>query len=208
MSWKWLEHIRDDIYNEVALLMLPRDTAAFVLVALLLCAMATAQADPVTGEDSDHDGLSDVEEAREYHTDSQLLDTDTDGLSDGDEVHKYWTLPLVVDSDGDGYLDGVEVRLGTDPTNAASHPQKGKPGYDDLDGDGVSNAEERSLGTDPQRVDSDFDGLTDFDETRRYFTDPMLVDSDGDSVWDGEEVKAGSDPTEATSRPKAEQRQH
>ena len=31
--------------------------------------------------DSDGDGISDVEEAKIYRTDSQLVDTDTDGLA-------------------------------------------------------------------------------------------------------------------------------
>jgi hypothetical protein len=174
----------------------------FACIIFLQWNVSVVLASPDDGLDSDGDGLTDIEEAREYHTDSQLADTDTDGLSDGEEVHRFWTLPLAVDSDGDGYLDGIEVRLGTDPTNAADHPEKGHPDYNDLDGDGISNEEERLLGTDPQRVDSDFDGLTDFAESRCYFTDPKLVDSDGDKVWDGEEVKAGSDPTDATSTPK------
>lgn len=175
---------------------------AIALGIFLQWAAPSALAAPDEQLDSDGDGLSDVEEARQYHTDPQLADTDTDGLSDGDEVNKYWTLPLIVDSDGDGYLDGIEVRLGTDPTNAANHPETGHPGYNDLDGDGIPNQEERLLGTDPQRVDSDFDGLSDFAESRHYFTDPKLVDSDGDKAWDGEEVKAGSDPTDASSIPK------
>jgi hypothetical protein len=144
--------------------------------------------------DSDGDGLSDLEEARHYKTDSQLADTDTDGLADGLEVNEYWTLPLVEDTDGDTFLDGVEVRLGTDPTESHSLPTQATPGYEDLDGDGIPNEEERALGTDPQRVDTDFDGLTDFQEIRQYLTSPILVDSDGDGAWDGEEVRAGTDP--------------
>lgn len=144
--------------------------------------------------DSDGDGLTDMEEARIHKTDSQLVDTDTDGLADGLEVNEYWTLPLVVDTDGDKFIDGVEVRLGTDPTDNESFPTGTTAGFDDLDGDGIPNREERILGSNPQKVDSDFDGLNDFEEIRRYLTSPILLDSDGDGAWDGEEVSAGTDP--------------
>lgn len=117
------------------------------------------------GVDSDGDGLSDLAEARIYKTDSQLADTDTDGLADGLEVHEYWTLPLVIDTDGDTFSDGVEVRLGTDPTDNESFPDGTTPGFEDLDGDGVPNKEERELGSDAQKIDSDFDGLDDFQKS-------------------------------------------
>ena len=169
---------------------------------ILICSwVASAEISEVT--DSDGDGLTDLEEARIYHTDPQLADTDTDGLADGLEVDEYWTLPLVVDTDGDKFLDGVEVRLGTDPTDISSFPVESTPGFDDLDGDGISNAEERSVGSDPQRVDSDFDGLDDFAEIRKYFTSPILVDTDGDGAWDGEEVAANTAPGNPESTPSA-----
>ncbi len=151
--------------------------------------------------DSDGDGLTDIDEARIYKTDPQFADTDTDGLDDGLEVNEYWTLPLVMDTDGDTFIDGVEVRLGTDPTDSSSFPTEKTSGFDDLDGDGIPNAEEQILGSDPQRVDSDFDGVSDFAEIRQYFTSPTLVDSDGDGAWDGEEVAAGTDPGDAEDTP-------
>ena len=165
-----------------------------LFVGLMFTSSWLALAEAGGAVDSDGDGLSNLEEARIYKTDPQLADTDTDGLSDGLEVNEYWTLPLVVDTDGDKFLDGVEVRLGTDPTDNESFPIGTTPGFEDLDGDGISNREEQNLGSDPQRVDSDFDGLSDFAEIRQYLTSPTLVDSDGDGVWDGEEVAAGTDP--------------
>ena len=150
-------------------------------------------------EDSDGDGLPDREESQVHHTDSQLSDTDTDGLSDGLEVNQYWTLPLVADTDGDGFLDGVEVRLNSDPNDGGSKPDPENPLFNDLDGDGISNSEEKEFGSDPQRVDTDFDNLTDYEEIRKYFTNPVLVDTDGDGVWDGDEVQEGTDPGDATS---------
>lgn len=165
-----------------------------LFVSLALISHAVTSAEVPTAMDSDGDGLTDLEEARIYKTDSQLADTDTDGLSDGLEVNEYWTLPLVVDTDGDTFLDGIEVRLGTDPTDNGDFPVETTPGFEDLDGDGIPNSTERELGTDAQRVDSDFDGLSDFAEIHQYFTSPTMVDSDGDGAWDGEEVAAGTDP--------------
>ena len=37
-----------------------------------------------------------------------------------------------------------------------------------------------------QDIDSDGDGLSDFQETHKYFTDPKKADTDGDGVPDGE----------------------
>jgi outer membrane protein OmpA-like peptidoglycan-associated protein len=44
------------------------------------------------------------------------------------------------------------------------------------------------LKTDPLKVDSDGDGLSDWDEVKSYRTDPTNPDSDGDGIIDGEEV--------------------
>ena len=167
--------------------------AAFLL--LLAVCSAAVSAPPV---DSDKDGITDIDEAKIYKTDSQLADTDTDGLPDGLEINEYFTDPLLTDTDGDGFLDGVEVRNGSDPTDPSSIPNSG-----DLDGDGIPNdIESNRYKTDPQRPDTDFDGLTDLQEIQDYFTNPLAVDSDGDGVWDGEEVKAGRDPTNPDSVPR------
>jgi Bacterial TSP3 repeat len=174
-----------------------------LFILLMLASALVVAADEIDDTDSDGDGLTDIDEARQYKTDSQLVDTDTDGLADGLEVNQYWTLPLVADTDGDGFIDGVEVRLGTDPTEAEDRPTPETASFADLDGDGISNVEERALGSDPQRVDSDFDGLSDFQEIRQYLTSPILIDSDGDNARDGEEVEAGTDPMDAQSHPPA-----
>lgn len=179
----------------------PRVLRAFCIVCvdviLLLSAIAPAFA-AAPDVDSDGDGLSDVEEATLYRTDSQLADTDADGVNDGDEINVYFTNPLQRDSDGDGFLDGVEVRNHSDPTDATSVPAAN---VQDLDGDGLSNLEEKNIGSNPQLVDSDFDGLSDYAEVEEYFTNPISVDTDGDTFWDGEEVKAGTDPSDADSHP-------
>jgi len=53
-----------------------------------------------------------------------------------------------------------------------------------------------------QRIDSDEDGLTDFQESI-LGTDPDAVDSDGDTFTDLEEVARNSDPLDHTSAPGA-----
>lgn len=168
---------------------------AFCGFGLLLGLYVTSWAADET-QDSDADGLTDIEEVREYNTDPGLADTDTDGLDDGLEINEYFTHPRLPDSDNDGFLDGIEVRLGSDPLDPEDFPIS-----DDLDGDGITNQKERQVyGSDPQRTDSDFDGLDDRLEIEKYFTDPTIVDSDGDGYWDGEEVEAGTDPADPLSK--------
>ena len=43
-------------------------------------------------------------------------------------------------------------------------------------------------------VDTDGDGLTDYEETNTYFTNPVVKDTDGDSHSDGDEIEAGYNP--------------
>lgn len=59
----------------------------------------------------------------------------------------------------------------------------------DCDKDLLTDAEERRLGTDPCNVDTDGDGLGDFDEVRTYGTDPTRADTDGDGLNDREELQ-------------------
>ncbi len=58
----------------------------------------------------------------------------------------------------------------------------------DVDNDGLTLIEETNLGTDPEQADTDFDGLSDFEEATFFGTDPTKLDTDGDSVADGAEV--------------------
>ncbi|MHA1672088.1 MAG: thrombospondin type 3 repeat-containing protein, partial [Promethearchaeota archaeon] len=68
-----------------------------------------------TPDDTDYDGLSDLEELT-LGTNPLSVDTDNDNLLDGFEI-KIGTDPLDDDTDGDGYYDGIEVMLGSDPNN-------------------------------------------------------------------------------------------
>jgi len=48
-------------------------------------------------------------------------------------------------------------------------------------------------------IDSDNDGLSDYDEINIYHTNPQVADTDGDGYNDGQEIKAGFSPWEKTS---------
>ncbi|MGV0374976.1 hypothetical protein ACUY2P_05235, partial [Corynebacterium hadale] len=168
-------------------------------------------------KDSDNDGVSDEQEARDG-TDPNKADSDDDGLSDGEEKQR-GTDPNKADSDGDGVNDGDEVTDGTDPLKADSdgdglsdgeEKDKGTdPLKTDTDGDGLSDKDEldgsKNAGygnepTDPTKADSDGDGLTDRTEIE-IGTDPNVADTDGDGVNDGDEVKAGTNPTAKEEAP-------
>ncbi len=105
---------------------------AFVLIFLGASFFATAQvhADVL---DSDHDGLTDIEETTLYATDPNNADTDGDSFLDGREVdsgyspHKGNSARLSQDDfDGDGLNDALEVRfhtnMGSADTDGDAHP--------------------------------------------------------------------------------------
>lgn len=58
----------------------------------------------------------------------------------------------------------------------------------DIDGDLLLNDEEEQLGSNPYDVDTDGDGLSDYEEVRVYKTNPTLRDSDADGLNDYVEV--------------------
>lgn len=64
----------------------------------------------------------------------------------------------------------------------------------DTDQDGLSDAQEFSLGTNPRLVDSEGDGLSDWEEVSIFGTNPLKADTDGDGYPDGEEVQNGYNP--------------
>ena len=117
-------------------------------------------------QDSDGDGLLDNYEVY-FMTDLNNADTDGDGISDYDEIYTIDTDPLKVDTNKNGKSDGDE----------------------DCDGDGLTNIEEKNLDTFMNDKDSDYDGLSDYDEVKVYHTDPLKSDTDGDGLSDYEEVQ-------------------
>jgi hypothetical protein len=78
------------------------------------CALGTDPTNPAStpplfpAGDSDHDGLTDAFELT-IGTDPRNPDTDHDGVLDGVEFKNYNTNPLVADTDGDGCPDGKEI---------------------------------------------------------------------------------------------------
>lgn len=139
--------------------------------------------EPITDLDLDTDGdtLPDYLEVL-YLTDLNNEDTDTDGLPDGVEVFRTFTDPLWTDTNGNDVDDGNE----------------------DYDQDKLTNLEEKSHGTDYDNADTDFDGLSDYDEIngvktknglKTYETDPLSDDTDGDGLRDDTELKLNLNPT-------------
>lgn len=65
----------------------------------------------------------------------------------------------------------------------------------DSDGDGLSDWDEINVyKTDPRKADTDGDGLSDYDEVMKHKTDPLNKDTDKGGLTDGEEVAEGKDP--------------
>ena len=116
--------------------------------------------------DTDLDGLYDNYEIY-YMTDINREDTDGDGINDYEEIYIIDTDPLKVDTDDDNIYDSEE----------------------DYDGDKLTNIEEKNLGTMMNEKDTDYDGLTDYEEIKVYNTNPLEVDTDNDGLSDYEEVE-------------------
>ena len=145
----------------------PKDTGS---------AMATAAVTiiaPAAGQDSDRDGITDLDEINTYQTNPNTADSDRDGISDQWELthslnplvkdsstvsasgltnlqlfQKEMGLPAI-DSNGDGIYDALSTSAGLNPATL------------DWDGDGLTNAAEMANGTNPFRGDSDGDGVPD-----------------------------------------------
>jgi Bacterial TSP3 repeat len=101
-------------------------------------------------EDTDHDGVVDVDEVQVYGTNPSARDTDSDGIPDGKEIELKESFPALnpthPDTDGDGLSDGDEMILReqgvmVDPTKA------------DTDGDGVADGDELGAVYDEKRFD-------------------------------------------------------
>jgi len=169
--------------------------------------------------DSDDDGLGDGEEVLIFGTDPLSNDSDLDGLDDYDEINNHTTNPLTNDTDGDGLLDWDEIFIYfTNPlqfdedadsdgwywfedcndSDSEISPDAGESlnglddncidgideGYDlmDSDQDGLNDWEEYHIyGTNHYSADTDGDGLRDRDEIEIYLSDPLVSDPDNDS---------------------------
>jgi hypothetical protein len=135
----------------------------------------------IPGDDSDSDGLTNIEEYLAGTTPNNS-DSDGDTLQDGAEIAgagaRPATDPIKADTDGDGLNDGVESNTGTfvgaadtgtDPTNADSDADALEDGVETGTGTFVSAD---NTGTDPTNPDTDGDTAGDWYEVTATFTDP------------------------------------
>ena len=102
-----------------------------------------------------------------------------------------------IQEEGENFNDMLKDFSNTLDDQPAPEPESEEPvpgAQDDLDKDGLTDKEEIEFGTNPNRFDTDFDGLSDYDEVKIYFTDPIDVDSDKDGYLDGVEVENGYNP--------------
>ncbi|MHA2281613.1 MAG: binary toxin-like calcium binding domain-containing protein, partial [Promethearchaeota archaeon] len=138
--------------------------------------------------DSDGDFLHDLEEVM-MNSDPFTPDTDGDGISDFEEARVFSVQWNQTDTDNDGLSDGQEI-LGM-PVRL----------YDPA----TKSYQNVTLTSNPNLVDSDGDGLTDFEEMSSgteitwqggpliAFSNPRSMDTDFDGLSDYEEVFLGAD---------------
>lgn len=154
--------------------------------------------DQTQQNDTDGDGLSDIEEGL-HSTNPTKADTDDDGIADGAEI-KMGLNPTCRDTDGDGLSDRLETEgfalliplpgglmvLRTVKMDALNP---------DTDGDGLEDGAELKIwDTLPDSADTDSDGLYDGYEANEFGSDPTKKDTDNDGCDDKQEHDAGTSP--------------
>ncbi len=124
------------------------------------------------------------------------LDSDGDGIEDRQDKRPFQAEDFDgfqdedgcpdPDNDGDGLLDIVETNTGI---FVSKQDTGSNPNDIDTDNDGLTDYDEVYIyGTDPNKIDTDGDGLSDYDEIHVYGTDPTLTDTDRDLLNDYEEI--------------------
>ncbi len=68
------------------------------------------------------------------------------------------------------------------------------PLSEDRDRDGIDFKQEQSYGSSDSKVDTDNDGLSDYEEIIYWFSDPTLDDTDADGAYDGAEILRNQSP--------------
>ena len=132
-----------------------------------------------------------------------ILDTDFDGLDDYNEYHNISTNPYDGDTDNDGLPDGYELEISSNPlvfdpdndgdgvywfNDCDDDDEEKKPfGTEELDG--KDNDCDEIIDEDFYEIDTDQDGLSDYEEYHNYSTNPYNIDSDEDGLEDGFEIK-------------------
>ncbi len=130
--------------------------------------------------DRDSDGLKDWPEYHIHGTDFEDADTDDDGLDDGVEVNTHGSDPLTYDPDADG--DGFHWFL-----DCADDDEYRNPSLPELL-DGIDNDCDLVVDDGFSDLDTDSDGLDDYEEFHNTSTNPYDGDSDDDGLPDGLEV--------------------
>ncbi|MDH4468676.1 MAG: hypothetical protein QE271_11520 [Bacteriovoracaceae bacterium] len=129
-------------------------------------------------------------------------DSDGDGIMDEKE-RELGSNPEVIDTDGDGLNDGVEYKLTGKPCreNDCSKSEifplcisfaDENNVISDLDGDGLNNCEENLLATSYSVADTNFNGITDYEEYQMGINPALpnswTMDSDGDKKRNFDEI--------------------
>lgn len=175
---------------------------AAILMLLVLALPAAAQA---RGGDRDRDGIPSRWERKHRLSPNRAdaaRDADRDGASNLAE-YKRRTNPRRRDTDRDRLLDGYELKATrTSPRRRDTDRDRVPDGHEDHDGDGLDNRAERARHTEPRRQDTDRDELGDGTEISATRTDPLDPDTDGDGWTDARELRLGSAPLQAASRPR------
>ncbi len=176
--------------------------------------------------DYDGDGIADVAVRRPSNFHWYILSSKTGDIIRIKFGQREGDIPMVADYDGDGKADVAVRRPSTRFTyvrrssdNEIMRFQTGQPEdipvaapvhlimellskQMDSDDDGLSDYDETNLyHTAPYNADTDGDGLNDGEEVNQYQTNPNNTDSDNDGISDGDEVAQGSDPNDASSLP-------
>ena len=153
-----------------------------------------------TDNDTDNDGLTDIEEAYYgldgYVTDITNNDTDGDNISDYDEINVFGTSPITKDTDGDNYTDNYDFEVNI--TTGFRENQTGdafpldSSDWNDTDGDGVGDNSDIFPLDFNNSKDSDGDTIGDnteinnciYGENSDECTDPYNNDTDSDGISD------------------------
>jgi len=147
----------------------------------LLCSFCLHPASALA-QDSDSDGLTDIQETDTYGTDPFDADTDNDGADDYAEIFSLNTSPVDADSDDDGLSDHMESTFGLNPL------------VFDSDNDGLGDGQEMGITTPIANGISDGTGVPYEGTEQAVFTpdnnpsshsDPLDMDTDGDGLSDG-----------------------
>ena len=99
----------------------------------------------------------------------------------------YLTVLDIRDFDNDGIPNWWELQYGLNPNSnldATTHPP----------GDKLTYLQKYLYGLNPLTIDTDGDGLSDYDELFICGTDPLKADTDGDGMSDAWEVQHGLNP--------------